>query len=40
MASIERTISSKRVTYDLARMIPGSTTLKTSEFATAMIQNM
>ncbi len=40
MASIEKTISSKRVTYDLARMIPGSTTLKTSEFANEMIQNM
>jgi len=40
MASIERAIASKQVTYDLARMIPGSTTLKTSEFATAMIQHM
>jgi isocitrate dehydrogenase len=40
MASLERTIASKQVTYDLARMIPGSTTLKTSEFATAMIGNM
>ena len=38
--SLERTIDSKRVTYDLARMIPGSTELKTSEFATAMIENM
>jgi isocitrate dehydrogenase len=40
MASLEKTIASKHVTYDLARMIPGSTTLKTSEFATAMISNM
>jgi isocitrate dehydrogenase len=38
--SLERTIASKRVTYDLARMIPGSTELKTSQFATAMIENM
>jgi isocitrate dehydrogenase len=38
--SLERTIASKRVTYDLARMIPGSTELKTSEFADAMIGNM
>jgi isocitrate dehydrogenase len=38
--SLERTIDSKRVTYDLARLIPGSTELKTSEFATAMIGNM
>jgi len=40
MTSLERTIESKRVTYDLARLIPGSTELKTSEFATAMIENM
>jgi isocitrate dehydrogenase len=38
--SIEKTIASKRVTYDLARLIAGSTELKTSEFATAMIGNM
>jgi isocitrate dehydrogenase len=38
--AIEATIASKRVTYDLARLIPGSTELKTSEFATAMIENM
>jgi isocitrate dehydrogenase len=36
--AIEATIASKRVTYDLARLIPGSTELKTSEFATAMIE--
>src|SRR5262249_39760487 len=39
MASIERTIASKHVTYDLARLIPGSTTLKTSEFGDAMIKS-
>ena len=40
ISSLERTIGSKRVTYDLARLIPGSTELKTSEFGTAMIENM
>jgi isocitrate dehydrogenase len=40
ISSLERTIAGKRVTYDLARLIPGSTELKTSEFATAMIANM
>jgi isocitrate dehydrogenase len=38
--AIEATIASKRVTYDLARLIDGSTELKTSEFATAVIKNM
>jgi isocitrate dehydrogenase len=40
MNALEKTIESKHVTYDLARMIPGSTTLKTSEFASAMITKM
>ena len=40
MASLEQTIADKTVTYDLARMIPGSTELKTSEFGDAMIANM
>jgi isocitrate dehydrogenase len=40
IASLERAIESKRVTYDLARMIAGSTELKTSEFADVMIGNM
>jgi isocitrate dehydrogenase len=40
IAAIERTIESKRVTYDLARLIDGSTELKTSEFATALIENL
>jgi len=37
---IARTISQKRVTYDLERLMPGSTKLKTSEFASAIIENM
>ena len=37
IASLEKTIASKRVTYDLARLIDGATELKTSEFADAMI---
>jgi isocitrate dehydrogenase len=40
ITSLERTIAAKRVTYDLARLIPGSTELKTSEFASAMIEHM
>ena len=40
IASLEKTIADKRVTYDLARLIAGSTELKTSEFADAMIANM
>jgi isocitrate dehydrogenase len=38
--SLERAIASKRVTYDLARLIAGSTELKTSEFADVMIASM
>jgi isocitrate dehydrogenase len=37
---ISRTISQKRVTYDLERLMPGATKLKTSEFASAIIENM
>jgi isocitrate dehydrogenase len=37
---IARTIRQKRVTYDLERLMPGSTKLKTSEFASAIIENM
>jgi isocitrate dehydrogenase len=37
---LERAIDDKRVTYDLARLIPGSTELKTSEFANAVIERM
>ena len=40
MSSLEKTIASKRVTYDLARLISGATELKTSEFGDAMIGNM
>src|SRR5208283_2328927 len=37
---ISRTISQKRVTYDLERLMPGATKLKTSEYAGAIIENM
>jgi len=40
ISSLEKTIESKKVTYDLARLIDGATELKTSEFGTAMIGNM
>src|ERR1700756_1897394 len=38
--SMEQTIQQKKVTYDFARMLEGATKVKTSEFATHMIQNM
>ena len=34
------TIQQKRVTYDLARQMPGSTKVKSSEFSAAIIENM
>jgi isocitrate dehydrogenase len=37
---LEKTISQKKVTYDLARQMKGATELKTSEFADAIIGNM
>jgi isocitrate dehydrogenase len=37
---IARTIQQKRVTYDLERLMQGATKLKTSEFATAIVENM
>jgi len=37
---LEKTISQKKVTYDLARQMKGATELKTSEFADAIIENM
>jgi isocitrate dehydrogenase len=40
ITALERAIMSKRVTYDLARLIDGSTELKTSEFGTEVIKNM
>src|SRR5664280_602872 len=38
--SLERTILQKTVTYDFERMLEGATKVKTSEFASHMIQNM
>jgi isocitrate dehydrogenase len=40
ISSLEKTIAQKRVTYDFERLLPGSTLLKTSEFAAAMVGNM
>jgi len=37
---LERTIEQKKVTYDLERLMPGATKVKTSEFAGHIIQNM
>jgi isocitrate dehydrogenase len=39
-AGSERTISQKRVTYDLERLMEGAKKLRTSEYATAIIENM
>jgi isocitrate dehydrogenase len=39
-AAIRRTIEQKRVTYDLERMMPGATKVRTSEFASAIVENM
>ena len=38
--ALERTVQQKKVTYDLARLIEGAETLKTSRFADALIGNM
>jgi isocitrate dehydrogenase len=38
--SLTKTIQQKRVTYDLERQMEGATKLKTSEFASAIIENM
>ena len=38
--AIERTIGQKRVTYDLERLMEGARKLRTSEFASAIIENM
>ncbi len=38
--ALEKTIDQKRVTYDLERQMEGATKLKTSEFASAIIENM
>jgi isocitrate dehydrogenase len=40
VASIDKTIGQKRVTYDFERLMSGSTLLKCSEFADALIENM
>lgn len=37
---IQKTISQKRVTYDLARQIPGAIEVKCSEFGNAVIENL
>ena len=39
-SALEKTIAQKRVTYDLERQMEGATKLKTSEFASAIIENM
>ncbi|GIN91800.1 isocitrate dehydrogenase [NADP] [Siminovitchia terrae] len=38
--SMEKTIESKVVTYDFARLMEGATEVKTSEFGTKLIENM
>ncbi len=38
--ALEKTVEQKRVTYDLERQMEGATLLKTSEFASAIIENM
>jgi len=38
--SMEKTIQQKQVTYDFERQMQGATKVKTSEFATRMIENM
>ena len=40
MASIEKTIASKVVTYDFARLMEGATEVKCSEFADELIRNL
>ena len=40
VAGLEKTVASKTVTYDFARLMDGAKEVKTSEFATAMIGNM
>ncbi len=40
MASMDKTISEKVVTYDFARLMEGATEVKCSEFADALINNM
>ncbi len=40
VAGLNRTIGQKTVTYDFARLMEGAREVKTSEFATALIDNM
>jgi isocitrate dehydrogenase len=40
VSALETTIRQKRVTYDFARMLPGSTELSTSDFGDAVVENM
>jgi isocitrate dehydrogenase len=38
--SLEHTIEQKKVTYDFERLMEGATKVKTSEFASSIIENM
>ncbi len=38
--AVEKTIAEKKVTYDLARQMDGVTPIKTSEYATCVIENL
>jgi isocitrate dehydrogenase len=40
VSSLDKTIADKVVTYDFARQMEGATEVKTSEFASAMIDRM
>jgi isocitrate dehydrogenase len=40
IASLEKTIGQKKVTYDFERLMPGATLVSTSGFARAMVENM
>jgi isocitrate dehydrogenase len=39
-AALARTVSQKRVTYDLERLMEGATLLRTSQFAEAIVENL
>jgi isocitrate dehydrogenase len=40
LASMSKTVGQKRVTYDFHRLMEGATLLRTSEFGSALIENM
>ncbi len=40
LGSMDKTIASKVVTYDFARLMDGATEVKCSEFGDALIKNM